>query len=94
MLKIRIISCLHHGIFVITPLICIGFWGHFQIHLDYLLCPLHYLMHDNPPTVFESDPRVVPSGTILFFSLQHIYSGLGGRTGFISQIISCWDAIR
>ena len=70
------------------------FWGHCQSRLDDLLCPLYYLIHGYPPPIFARDPWVVPAGTMLFCAPWKLYGSLGGRTGFISRIISRWDSIR
>ena len=51
-------------------------------------------MHVNHPPVFARDLWVVPDGLMLFCALRKIAGGLGGRTGFIYRIISCWAAIR
>ena len=59
-----------------------------------MLCPLHCIIHDNPTTIFASDPQVVLAVTMLFCAVQHISSGLRGLTGFILRIISHWDAIH
>ena len=50
-------------------------------------------MHVNPPNVFVRDLQVVPAGPMLFCALRKVSGVLGGRTGFISQIISLLAAI-
>ena len=70
------------------------FWGFFQICLDGLLRPLHFLIHVNPSPIFARDPHVVTDGMILFFALRKLTSGLRGHTGFIYLTIYYWDDIR
>ena len=93
MLKIWVISCLHHGIFVTPPHKCICFLDHYQNHLDDLLCPFYCMMHVDPPPVFARDLQVFPDGPMLFCALQKNSGGIEGHNGFISWIISCWAAI-
>ena len=86
-------SCLHHGIFVTPPHLCIFIGVCFQSHIDDLVCPLCCLMHVNPPPVLARYLWFVPAGPMLFCALRKIPGGIGGCTGFISWIVSWWYVI-
>ena len=58
-----------------------------------MLFPLHCMMYIDLPPVFARDPRVIPPGPMLFCALRKISGCIGWCTGFIYQIISCWDSI-
>ena len=70
------------------------FWGHFQSYLGDILCTIHFMMHVDPLLVLTRDPWVVPAGPMISCALWKISGGLGGRTGFIYQIIYHWASIR